>query len=126
MAKKKKTSPTTESTVKELRSTIKTLQAGVEKAEAKAARWKAKAKKHRTASAKATRKLEKSQQALKQDRSEATTTAAEQVSAPQPAPMSTTPDSSWTVTRLRAAARSQGVVGYSRKSKAELIDALER
>jgi hypothetical protein len=31
------------------------------------------------------------------------------------------PDDSWTVTALRAEARSRGVVGYSRKTKAQLL-----
>lgn len=34
------------------------------------------------------------------------------------------PDPSWNVTRLRAAARDQGLSGYSRMSKAQLLDVL--
>lgn len=34
-------------------------------------------------------------------------------------------DDSWTVTRLRAEARSQNVTGYSRMTKAQLISALK-
>lgn len=38
-----------------------------------------------------------------------------------PAPAAEGPDESWTVTRMRAAAREQGVAGYSRKTKAQLL-----
>jgi len=34
------------------------------------------------------------------------------------------PDESWTVTRLRAEARARGVVGYSRLTKAQILQAL--
>jgi hypothetical protein len=44
-------------------------------------------------------------------------------STPGPAPEAG-PDDSWTVTALRAEARSRGLAGYSRKSKAELLAAL--
>ncbi|EFQ83555.1 hypothetical protein HMPREF0063_11218 [Aeromicrobium marinum DSM 15272] len=37
---------------------------------------------------------------------------------------SSVPDETWTVTRLRAEARSRAVPGYSRKSKAQLLEAL--
>ncbi len=44
-----------------------------------------------------------------------------------PVPVATTaegPDASWTVARLRAEARARRVTGYSRLTKAELLDAL--
>ncbi len=45
------------------------------------------------------------------------------VEAEQPAvsPESATPDDSWSVTALRTEARSRGLTGYSRKSKADLL-----
>ncbi len=46
-------------------------------------------------------------------------------SSPPPAPAAKAgPDDSWTVTALRAEARTRGLAGYSRKSKAELLAAL--
>ena len=36
----------------------------------------------------------------------------------------TVPDETWTVVQLRAEARARGLVGMSKKSKAELLDAL--
>jgi hypothetical protein len=42
------------------------------------------------------------------------------------APAASAPDATWTVTALRAEARSRGVAGYSRKTKAQLLADLGR
>jgi chromosome segregation ATPase len=74
------------------------------KAEARAARWKDRA----TSSA------------------PSPAAAPEPVASASPASGAAGPDESWTVTRLRAEARTRGVAGYSRKTKAQLLADLAR
>ena len=127
-AKPSKTSTAADSVVKELKSTVKQLRTSLEQAEAKVAKWKAAAKQYEAAAVGATKQLAKTTKALEKARRApvaATKPAAPTPVAPTPTAGSDLPDESWTVTRLRATARARGVAGYSRMSKADLIDALK-
>lgn len=118
MAKKSSTSR------KDLRVEVKKLRAKVDRAEAKAARWKSEARRAEEVSKKSERRVAKLTKRL--DRVSGTS-----ASGPAPAvqtrpltPPSTGPDDSWTVVALRDEARSQGLTGFSRMSKADLLAAL--
>lgn len=112
--------------------TIATLTAKLEKAEAKAERWKARAKQldsEKRAAAKEAKRLRQQLEAYAGPAPEVAVSAEDVVEAPATegtVPATATPDASWTVTRLRAAAREQGIAGYSRRSKAELLQLLTR
>ena len=139
-------------TVKKLEGRIRKLEATVERANARAERWKKRAKQHRsddTASRaeveRLTKKLAKSRRQVRASSVPVPTVAPGQPddvaplggaravapveasrdadSSAAPAPASA-PDASWTVAALRAEARSRGIAGYSRKSKADLVAAL--
>lgn len=90
--KTKKAQKTGDSAEKQLKAAVKKLQTQLAASERSVAKWKARAKQ-----------------------------PAPVVSA-APAPVrSATPDETWTVTALRAEARSRGVPGYSRKTKVDLL-----
>ena len=126
----------------ELEAEVKKLRARLASAEKSAGKWKTRAKAHGKSLAglkgevtAVRRKLEKAEGnvAKWRGRAKAQPAAAvppEPAATPTPAPTptgrATGPDDSWTVTRLRAEARARGVVGYSRKTKAQLIADLQR
>jgi hypothetical protein len=137
MAKKKSATSAAE---KQLRAAVKKLQAQLAAAEKSTERWRSKAKDHKavTAAIKAElvavrRRLEKAEGTALKWKDRAKKPAPPPLSAvPDPPPPAETIDSSmsssgtpvdhsWTVTALRAEARSRGLSGYSRMTKAELL-----
>ncbi|AXT84565.1 hypothetical protein C6I20_04700 [Aeromicrobium sp. A1-2] len=102
--------------VKVLRTQVKTLQADAEKHKSRVQKIRANAEK---AIAKATAKRKKAKARARQaiaDHPRAEPRALKD--APE------LPQPSWTVTRLRAAAKDQGVAGYSRMRKDQLLSEL--
>jgi predicted RNase H-like nuclease (RuvC/YqgF family) len=89
-------------TIDELDAQVTALRARVEMLEGQVDHWKRRAAKHKSRLKKITDRAEPA--ALRD--------------APE------LPDASWNVTRLRAAAREQGVPRYSRMSRQELLDVL--
>ena len=114
---------------------IKKLRTRLEKAEASKAKWKTKAKRLEAKlkkSAAEVAKRSKQVTELREDQKQRSI-APDAAGDPAPEPDTATPltapelpDESWTVTRLRATAREAGVPGYSRMSKAALLDALKQ
>jgi chromosome segregation ATPase len=104
------------------------------KANQKANRWKKETAAQRTAASRSDARVEKLQKKL--DRAAATLEPVQAVGPleaaasgltvgePTAADGLTVPDETWTVVQLRAEARARGLVGMSKKSKAELLDAL--
>ena len=104
------------------------------KATQKADRWKKETAAQRTAASRSDARVEKLQKKL--DRAAAALEPVQAVSPleaaasgltvgePTAADGLTVPDETWTVVQLRAEARARGLVGMSKKSKAELLDAL--
>jgi chromosome segregation ATPase len=104
------------------------------KANQKADRWKKETAAQRTAASRSDARVEKLQKKL--DRAAAALEPVQAVSPleaaasgltvgePTAADGLTVPDETWTVVQLRAEARARGLVGMSKKSKAELLDAL--
>jgi hypothetical protein len=139
---------------KKLEGRVKKLEAAVASAEAKAAKWMKRAKKDRADAEASSARVSKLEKKLAKAQQPAPKTsvgaprptlavapdapaqsdevappvevvAIETPAEPAPGPASKgSPDDSWTVTALRAEARSRGLAGYSRKSKAELLSAL--
>lgn len=90
---------------KDLKAAVAKLQERLERAEARADRWKKKAKQLAKGAGK-------------------TGPTATPGPGPAPAPTPTPsgpPDGTWTLAMLRAEARTRGVAGYSRKTKAQLL-----
>jgi chromosome segregation ATPase len=104
------------------------------KANQKADRWKKETAAQRTAASRSDARVEKLQKKL--DRAAAALEPVQAVSPLEAAASGLTvgeptaadglsvPDETWTVVQLRAEARARGLVGMSKKSKAELLDAL--
>ena len=125
---------------KDLKATVKKLRARLDKAEASAKRWKKEARLQKEAAARSDRQVKKLSKRL--DKASRPVESAEggtrpKVARPQvivnpdapsttdaPASAASSPDATWTVLQLRAEARSRGLTGLSRKSKAELLTAL--
>lgn len=134
--KKKKSKGTAE---RELKAAVKKLRSQLAAAEKSAEKWKKRAT-ERAKDAAGTkseltavrRRLDKAaaSAAKWKDRAKAATSAAA-ATPPGPAVVpasesavtvpTTEPDDSWTVTRLRAEARSRRIAGYSRKTKEQLL-----
>jgi lysophospholipase len=124
--------------VKKLKAKVSKLQDELRRADAKTARWKAAARQSDDTIASLEKRVAKRDKQL----ARAKQPAASEPEAPslarplssdedlpptsEVAPDSTGagPDPSWTVAELRAEARSRGLSGMSRKTKAELLDAL--
>jgi lysophospholipase len=142
MAKKKSAATAAE---KQLKAAVKKLQVQLAAAEKSAEKWRARARDNKSVSASikaelasVRRRLEKAEGAVLKwkDRARRPATRAPLTAVPDPpAPAAetatttgsgaaATPDESWTVAALRAEARSRGITGYSRKSKAELLAVL--
>jgi hypothetical protein len=108
---------------KELRTTIKELRAKLDRADRTAHRLKSKAARLQKANTELeakVRDLKKSNKRLKKTHLPPDTPAA---TSPALGP-AVGPDDSWTVAQLRAEARTRGLAGLSRKTKAELLAAL--
>ncbi|MCY7401360.1 MAG: hypothetical protein LH477_10440 [Nocardioides sp.] len=134
---KRKSSKATQASQKQLERTVSTLETDVESAHAKTARWKKRAKQMEAAAETAEARVSKLEKKLAKSRRAARTVP---LVAPEQSPALTlveedgpaaaglevspeggTPDDSWTLTALRAEARSRGLAGYSRKPKADLL-----
>ena len=129
MAKKKQRSEA-ESAEKQLKATVKKLKSQLAGAEKSAEKWKARAKEQESKAAgtrseltAARRRLTKAEaRAAKwKDRARAAPVVVAPVPPPAAAGRSATPDDTWTVTALRAEARTRGLPGYSRKTKVQLL-----
>jgi hypothetical protein len=125
---------------KDLKATVKKLRTRLDKAEASAKRWKKEARRQQEAAARSDRQVQKLSKRL--DKASRAAESSEvgtrpKVVIPQvvvnpeapsmtdaPATAAISPDATWTVLELRAEARSRGLTGLSRKSKAELLSAL--
>jgi hypothetical protein len=128
--KKQKADKAKTAAEKQLKAALKKLQAQLSAAEKTAEKWKSRAKDHRSLAAGAKTELTAVRRRLAKSEAAATRWKGRaQPSAPPAGPtplaavpdISTTPDDSWTVTRLRAEARRRGVAGYSRKSREQLL-----
>lgn len=97
---------------------VEKLERKLEKAKGKAAHWKAEARQERTKVAKLEAKLRRSKRDAPVDHAP----PAERGDLPVEDPA--VPDETWTVVRLRAAAREKQVPGASRMTKVALLDAL--
>ena len=138
----KKTKAKKSAVEKDLRAKLKKVRAQLSVAEKSAEKWKHRAKKHqkdaaglkselsavRRRAAKAESAAEKWKERAASAPAATTPAAAPKAAVPAPTAQATppprratTPDDSWTVTALRAEARSRGVAGYSRKSKDQLL-----
>lgn len=124
--------------IKSLRSTVAKLEKNVGKLEGKlekrVSELRSDAKKLRAAAERAGRSAVKSAQGVGKPAAKSARTSAHEVSDQKPAPaekvevvaVEDAPKSAMSVAQLRAAARAQGVVGYSRMTKAQLVAALKR
>jgi peptidoglycan hydrolase CwlO-like protein len=129
---KKKTKKKAGSSEKELKASVKKLRAQLAASEKSAGKWKTRAgsraaevaglKTELKATRRRAKKAEESASTWKQRARSAVTPAVPD--AGTPAAPSSTPDETWTVTRLRAEARARGVAGYSRRTKLQLLDDL--
>lgn len=127
-------------TIDELNAQVTALRARVEMLEGQVDMWKKKAAKQKSRVKKVTEKAERAiAEATEAARTRAKAKAEKKIREaiadhatddhPRAEPMALKdapelPQASWNVTRLRAAAREQGVPRYSRLSKEELLDAL--
>ena len=98
-----------------LRATVDKLETKLAKAQRKADKWKAEARAERARSAKLETRLNRPRADVPVDHA--------QPGRPDPG-FDGSPDASWTVVRLRSAARKRGLVGASRMTKPQLLQAL--
>ena len=129
MAKKKQRSGA-ESAERQLKATVKKLKAQLAGAEKSAEKWKARAKEQQSKAAGTRSELTATRRRLAKaearaskwkGRARAALVAGAPVPPPAVAGRSATPDDTWTVTALRAEARTRGLPGYSRKTKVQLL-----
>lgn len=106
---------------------VESLTAKLEKAEAKASKWKDEAKRLGAETKATAKELRKHKRGTVAETTGLIVPAEPEVTeaAVADAPPAAGPDDSWTVTALRVAAREQGITGYSRKSKADLLALLK-
>jgi chromosome segregation ATPase len=121
-------------TLSGVRSQLTKTETKLSKANQKADRWKKETAAQRTAASRSDARVEKLQKKL--DRAAAALEPVQAVGPleaaasgltvgePPAADGLTVPDETWTVVQLRAEARARGLVGMSKKSKAELLDAM--
>lgn len=107
--------------VKKLTATVEKLSGRLKEAEADTAKWKAEAKRSQAETATLAKQVKK----LRKAKARAKVKAVEPKAASNAASDGPTPDESWTVAQLRAAARDAGITGYSRLTKAALLEALK-
>lgn len=129
MAKKKKSGKTPKAE-RELKATVKKLRSRLDAAESATDRWRDKARKHKANAATATAESGRLRKRLEKGSAESgpATKAADpksgrprKAAAKTPAARSDTPDATWTLAALRAEARTRGLSGYSRSTKAQLL-----
>jgi chromosome segregation ATPase len=126
-------------TVEELNAQVTALRARVQMLEGQVDRWKKRAAKHKSRVKKVTERAERAiADATEAAKRRASSKAEKKIrqavadhadDGPRAEPMALKdapelPEASWNVTRLRAAAREQGVPRYSRMSKQELLEVL--
>lgn len=114
---------------KKLKATVKKLRAELDRVGTKADRWKKRAAMSEASAASSQARVAELEERLASaeppgGRARAST-ATKAAPAEKVAPTRTRPDAGWTVVQLRSEARSRGLVGYSSKSKAELLAALK-
>lgn len=127
MAKKRKRKSSKKE--KELKAKLEKARARRDRAERSAEKWKTKATQRRTEIEALEAELSGVSLRLAQAEAATPPKATRPTTPPKAAKAAkaarrTAPDESWTVTRLRAEARTRGVPGYSRQSKAQLLAAL--
>ena len=98
-----------------LRATVEKLETKLAKAQRKADKWKAEARAERARSAKLETRLNRPRAEVPVDHA--------QPGRRDPG-IDGSPDASWTVVRLRSAARERGLAGASRMTKSQLLQAL--
>jgi len=114
-------------TVEELTAEVKTLRTRVKALEAEAETWKKRAEKHKSRVQQVRAKAEKAIAEATAKRKKAKAKARQAIADhPRAEPLALKdapelPQPTWTVTRLRAAAKDQGIAGYSRMRKDELL-----
>lgn len=114
-------------TVEELTAEVKTLRTRVKALEAEAETWKKRAEKHKSRVHQVRAKAEKAIAEATAKRKKAKAKARQAIADhPRAEPLALKnapelPQPTWTVTRLRAAAKDQGIAGYSRMRKDELL-----
>ena len=127
-------------TIDELDAQVTALRARVEMLEGQVDHWKRRAAKHKSRVKKVTERAERALvEASEAARQRASAKADKKIrqaiadhaadDRPRAEPMARKdapplPEASWNVTRLRAAARDQGVSGYSRMTQQQLLDVL--
>lgn len=109
---------TAQGQVEKLRGSVEQLERKLEKAKVKASRWKAEARQERSKVAKLEAKLRRATRDAPVDH------APPAERGDLPVEESPVPDESWTVVRLRAAAREKQVPGASRMTKGALLEVL--
>jgi hypothetical protein len=113
--------------VRKLTTKVTKLQARLKNAEASKAAWKAQAKRFEAEALETAKQLKKIKKLRKTEaRSLHASPGHATAAAATTSAASGLPDESWTVARLRFSAREAGVPGYSRMTKAALLDALTR
>ena len=122
-------------TLASVRGQLTKTEAKLAKANERAERWKKQAAAHRTAASRSDARVERLQKKL--DRASATWTpvrtsgpnqaagTGRSVTEPTGSDGLTVPDKTWTVVQLRAEARARGLTGTARKSKTQLLAALD-
>lgn len=127
-------------TIDELEAQVTALRARVEMLEGQVDEWKRRAAKHKSRLKKVTERAERAlTDASEAARKRASAKSEKKIrqaiadhetdDRPRAEPMALKdapelPEASWNVTRLRAAAREQGVAGYSRMTRQQLLDVL--
>ena len=114
-------------TVEELTRELKVVRSRVKALEAEAETWKKRAEKHKSRVHQVRAKAEKAIAEATAKRKKAKAKARQAIADhPRAEPLALKnapelPQPTWTVTRLRAAAKDQGIAGYSRMRKDELL-----
>ena len=124
--------------VKKLKAKVSKLRDELERADAKTARWKAAARQSDDTIASLEKRVAKRDKQIARAKQPVASepeapSLAQPLSSDEDLPLTSAvapetgaagPDASWTVAELRAEAHTRGLSGMSRKTKAELLDAL--
>ena len=119
---KKKQKSKAEAVEKKLKASVKKLKSQLAAAEKSAEKWKARAKDEKSKASALKAELSDARRRLAETEPSPAASAAPESSVEQPGTVLTaaaapaaTPDDGWTVTALRAEARSRGLAGYSQE-----------